>query len=66
MEGIRTLLANDILPDAVELIKRNFKNNGLTKKGWDANLGDANELMFMKSFSEEFFDCIDLDPYGSA
>jgi len=68
------VVANDMLPEAVEAIKLNIDHNSL-KDTVFANLGDARQFMYSKSGNEvpdggpgyvHKFDVVDLDPYGSA
>ncbi|RCK62502.1 tRNA (guanine(26)-N(2))-dimethyltransferase, mitochondrial [Candida viswanathii] len=56
------IVANDLLPEAVEQIKQNIEHNGLADKVV-ANQGDA--IKFMASTDEKFH-VVDLDPYGTA
>jgi len=50
---------NDINPQAVKLIKANLKLNGLNARVYNDN---ANKLLYDLN---EFFDFIDLDPFGT-
>ncbi|KAK5939697.1 RNA methyltransferase tRNA(m5U54)methyltransferase [Knufia obscura] len=68
------VVANDMLPEAVQAIKLNIEHNKLTDTVF-ANLGDARQFMYSKSGNEHLdagpayvhkFDVVDLDPYGSA
>ncbi|KAK5093362.1 RNA methyltransferase tRNA(m5U54)methyltransferase [Exophiala xenobiotica] len=68
------VVANDMLPEAVQAIKLNIDHNNL-KDTVFANLGDARQFMYSKSGNEALdggpayvhkFDVVDLDPYGSA
>lgn len=61
--NVGTIIANDLLPDAVENIDRNIEYN-LVRKIVQSNLGDANQYMYANS--NKHFQVIDLDPYGSA
>ncbi|CAH2352820.1 tRNA (guanine(26)-N(2))-dimethyltransferase, mitochondrial [[Candida] railenensis] len=59
---VNTVIANDLLPEAVKSIKRNIEYNGLSEKV-KANLGDAIHYM---SNGKRKFHVVDLDPYGTA
>lgn len=67
---IKTIVANDLDPAAVELIKENIKINSLDSPQINdlilPNQGDANTAMHFLKGSGLNFDIIDLDPYGSA
>lgn len=64
---IEHVVANDLKPEAVEAIRANVVRNGLDP---DAQVipscGDANVVMREAAARREFYDVIDLDPYGSA
>lgn len=62
VDGIETIYANDLDSKAVDLIKKNVSLNKEEKK-IIITQEDANMLMNSK---QNFFDVIDLDPYGSA
>lgn len=67
IKGINSVIANDLDPSAVELIKSNIKMNGEELNDIIIpHQGDANWAMHKFKNSEEFIDVIDLDPYGSA
>ena len=59
--GFDSIIANDIDPNAVKIIERNLKINGVSGTV-KSSLGDANHVMnkYQKSF-----DIIDLDPYST-
>ncbi|OGI12099.1 tRNA (guanine(10)-N(2))-dimethyltransferase [Candidatus Micrarchaeota archaeon RBG_16_36_9] len=59
IKGVKKVVLNDKNPLAVNLIKKNAKENKLSKK-CIANWEDANLLM-----RKNVFDIIDLDPFGS-
>ncbi|KAI8918610.1 N2,N2-dimethylguanosine tRNA methyltransferase [Powellomyces hirtus] len=63
IKGIKSIIANDLLEDAVHAIKENVKANEV-EETVVPNLGDANAVMYKAIESK--FDVIDLDPYGSA
>ncbi|KAJ1884640.1 RNA methyltransferase tRNA(m5U54)methyltransferase [Kickxella alabastrina] len=65
IEDIEYILTNDLLPDAVESIKRNVHFNGLSQNLVRANQGDAISVMYGYR-DKERFDVVDLDPYGTA
>lgn len=60
------VVANDMLPAAVESIQRNLVFNEIPTGKVIANLGDVNKIMLEHSAPEQRFDVVDLDPYGSA
>lgn len=67
LNGINSIIANDLDSGAVELIKSNIERNGENlKEIIIPHQGDANWAMHKFKNSEEFIDVIDLDPYGSA
>lgn len=59
------ILANDIDPKAVELIKNNVDLEDCSSI-ITTSCADANQLMNECIFKKDFPDVIDLDPYGSA
>ena len=65
------IVANDLLPTAVEAIKLNIEHNGISDKVI-ANTGDAIRYMCNRSGENvpgqpnHKFDVVDLDPYGTA
>lgn len=62
---ISKIIANDIDPEAVKLINSNVINNSCAEKVF-ASCGDANYIMMKAVNDKQFYDIIDLDPYGSA
>ncbi|KAI9292589.1 N2,N2-dimethylguanosine tRNA methyltransferase [Neoconidiobolus thromboides FSU 785] len=66
IEGIGNILVNDLEPQAVEAIKRNLKFNKINEEDVTPNLGDAIDVLYAHRNPTKRFDCIDLDPYGSA
>jgi tRNA (guanine26-N2/guanine27-N2)-dimethyltransferase len=60
------IIANDLLPEAVEAIKRNVEFNNIDENCVRANLGDAMEVLYTHRSHEKQFHVVDLDPYGSA
>ncbi|KAJ2304147.1 RNA methyltransferase tRNA(m5U54)methyltransferase, partial [Coemansia sp. Cherry 401B] len=65
IEGIEYILANDLLADAVESIRRNVHYNGLSARLVRANQGDAVSVMYAQR-EQRRFGVVDLDPYGTA
>ena len=63
---LKQVVCNDIEEDAIEAIKRNVKYNGLTEDLVKPNHSDAMRVMYDTVGTNEKFDVIDLDPYGSA
>ncbi|KAF0981134.1 hypothetical protein FDP41_012922 [Naegleria fowleri] len=61
---VKQIIANDLLPEAVQVIKRNVEFNDISENCVTANQGDA--IAYMASNSGKAFDVVDLDPYGSA
>ncbi|MFH1473981.1 MAG: tRNA (guanine(10)-N(2))-dimethyltransferase [Candidatus Aenigmatarchaeota archaeon] len=59
IKGIEKVFLNDKNPVAVKLIKKNIKENKLSRK-CKASKGDANIL-----FHQNIFNVIDLDPFGT-
>ncbi|KAH3901926.1 related to tRNA (guanine(26)-N(2))-dimethyltransferase, mitochondrial [Saccharomycodes ludwigii] len=57
--NISKIVANDLLPAAVDTIKRNIEYNKASTNVIP-NLANCNAVMYTKEF-----DCIDLDPYGT-
>ncbi|ORZ10876.1 N2,N2-dimethylguanosine tRNA methyltransferase [Absidia repens] len=64
--NLRQVVANDLLEDAVESIRRNTIYNQLDENLVRANKGDAMRVMYDTVGTEEKYDVVDLDPYGSA
>lgn len=61
---VKEIVANDLLPAAVESIERNIQHNkvgGIVK----SNLDDANVLMYRNKAEGVKYHVIDLDPYGT-
>ncbi|KAI8063518.1 N2,N2-dimethylguanosine tRNA methyltransferase [Gongronella butleri] len=63
---LRHVIANDLLPDAVESIKRNVQYNEVDENLVKPNLGDAMHVMYQAVGSNQKYDVVDIDPYGSA
>jgi len=67
IEGINSIIVNDMDPDAVAAIRRNLEFNQVPLDQCIPNQADAKVLMYQHAFQDEKrFDVIDLDPYGSA
>ena len=62
--AIRTVLANDVAPSAIQAIHRNIAHNNLPANLVQATCSDANALMY--SHHTDRVDVVDLDPYGTA
>lgn len=58
------IIANDILPTAIETIQANISYNNVNNVV--SNLGDASFYMHQRRATNERVTVIDLDPYGSA
>eukprot|EP01125_Pyxidicula_operculata_P003019 TRINITY_DN1311_c0_g1_i1.p1 TRINITY_DN1311_c0_g1~~TRINITY_DN1311_c0_g1_i1.p1 ORF type:complete len:527 (-),score=126.94 TRINITY_DN1311_c0_g1_i1:1305-2885(-) len=67
IEGINTILVNDIEPAAVETIRKNIEFNKIDTSKCIPNQGDATMVMYNASRDKTLkFDVVDLDPYGTA
>ncbi|SAL98380.1 hypothetical protein [Absidia glauca] len=64
--NLRQVVANDLLEEAVESIRRNTAYNGLDQDLVRANKGDAMRVMYDTVGTKQKYDVVDLDPYGSA
>lgn len=64
VNSIDKVYINDKNPLAYNLILKNIKLNGLEETAIAENL-DANLMLRIHEFSEEYFDYIDVDPFGS-
>ncbi|KAL0485288.1 tRNA (guanine(26)-N(2))-dimethyltransferase [Acrasis kona] len=75
--NVRKIVANDIVPDAVDVIRRNLDYNDISHDKVVPHLADATEYMHRisaqkraqqskKTVDPEEFHVIDLDPYGGA
>ncbi|XP_062891947.1 tRNA (guanine(26)-N(2))-dimethyltransferase [Mobula hypostoma] len=62
--GIHSIIANDFSSKAVELMQRNIELNGVGHMV-TASLADASMLLYESKRRRDWFDVIDLDPYGS-
>ncbi|QLL32012.1 hypothetical protein HG536_0C01800 [Torulaspora globosa] len=61
---VKQIVANDLLPDAVESIRRNAEFNKVDHIV-TPNLDDANVLMYRAKAENTKYHVIDLDPYGT-
>ncbi|QLQ82419.1 hypothetical protein HG537_0H01810 [Torulaspora globosa] len=61
---VKEIVANDLLPDAVESIRRNAEFNKVDHIV-KPNLDDANVLMYRAKAENTKYHVIDLDPYGT-
>ncbi|RHY33853.1 hypothetical protein DYB32_001366 [Aphanomyces invadans] len=66
IEGVKSILVNDLEPAAVISIKRNIEYNHLSTDKLIPNEDDATAVMYSHRKEADNFDVIDLDPYGSA
>jgi tRNA (guanine26-N2/guanine27-N2)-dimethyltransferase len=64
--NIDHIVANDLMPDAVEAIKRNLEFNNVNEDCIRPNLADATEFMYLHRKPELQYHVVDLDPYGGA
>ena len=72
--GIKRIVANDLDQKAADAIERNVLANGLQvsateESEWppvEVSCADASMLMYTHRKTDEQFDVVDLDPYGSA
>uniref|UniRef100_A0A1B6IPS7 tRNA (guanine(26)-N(2))-dimethyltransferase n=1 Tax=Homalodisca liturata TaxID=320908 RepID=A0A1B6IPS7_9HEMI len=61
--GVKEVIANDLSEDAVEAIKKNLEHNGVQDLVTTSR-SDASMLMYQRQANQEWYDAIDLDPYG--
>ncbi|GAV53793.1 hypothetical protein ZYGR_0AK02950 [Zygosaccharomyces rouxii] len=61
---VKKIVANDLLPEAVESIKRNAEYNHVEEL-IKPNTDDANVLMYRNKSLNQKYHVIDLDPYGT-
>jgi tRNA (guanine26-N2/guanine27-N2)-dimethyltransferase len=66
IEGISSIIANDIDVTAVEAIKRNILFNDISESKIIASHSDAISYMYANRDVSKQFDIVDLDPYGGA
>ncbi|CCF56838.1 hypothetical protein KAFR_0B05430 [Kazachstania africana CBS 2517] len=62
--NVKELVANDLIPAAVDSIQRNISFNEVDHLV-KANLDDANALLYREKGQNNRFHVIDLDPYGT-
>ena len=63
---VNKITSNDWDPEAANLIKRNFSFNEISEERTEVTAMDAIDLMWLKRKEKEYYDVIDLDPYGTA
>lgn len=63
---IKKILSNDWDPEAARLITKNFEYNGIPLEKTQVTAMDALDLMYERRKERDFYDVIDLDPYGTA
>lgn len=64
--GIKEVIVNDLDPAAVEQAKKNVEYNEADPLRVKPQQGNATMVMYKAMAKKEFFDVIDIDPYGSA
>jgi tRNA (guanine26-N2/guanine27-N2)-dimethyltransferase len=60
------ILANDWDLEASKLIEKNFEFNGVEKNRTEVTSMDGIDLMYERRKNLDFYDVVDLDPYGTA
>lgn len=63
---VKKITANDWDPDASKLIEKNFEFNGIDADLTEVKAMDGVDLMYEKRKDKDFYDIVDLDPYGTA
>lgn len=63
---VNKILANDWDPEAAKLIEKNFEFNDIDLDNTEITSMDALDLMYERRKDKDFYDVIDLDPYGTA
>ncbi|CAO1340809.1 unnamed protein product [Diamesa tonsa] len=63
VDNVEQIIANDLSKEAVEMIRRNVKNNNV-EDIVIPNFADAMTLMYTSTKPDKRFTAIDLDPYG--
>jgi len=63
---VNKILANDWDPEAAELIKKNFAFNDIPEEKTEVTSMDALDLMYERRKLKDFYEIVDLDPYGTA
>lgn len=63
---IKKIVANDWDPEASSLITKNFEFNDISLDLAEIRSMDATDLMYEKRRDKDYYDVIDLDPYGTA
>ena len=65
IEGLESVMANDLDAAAVEAIKKNIEINQIPAGRVIPHHGDASLVCYMHRDDEKRFDVLDLDPYGA-
>jgi len=67
IEGIHSIVVNDLEPAAVETIRKNIEHNNIDTTKCIPNEGDCSMVMYTYSRNKQkLFDVVDIDPYGTA
>ena len=66
IQGITSIVANDIDATAVEAIKRNIEFNNLSTSSVIPSHSDAISFMYANREPSKQYEIVDLDPYGGA
>jgi tRNA (guanine26-N2/guanine27-N2)-dimethyltransferase len=63
---VKKITANDWDPEAAALITKNFEFNNIDLSLAEIKAMDGVDLMYEKRKDKDFYDVVDLDPYGTA
>lgn len=63
---VKKILANDWDLAASKLIEKNFEFNDIPLERTEVTSMDAMDLMYERRKLRDFYDVVDLDPYGTA
>lgn len=64
---VKSVVANDLEPQAVAALRENIRRNGLTEDVIQPSIGDAVAVMHRSKPPEgQRFEAVELDPYGTA
>lgn len=63
---VKKILANDWDLAASKLIEKNFEFNDIPLEKTEVTSMDAMDLMYERRKLRDFYDVVDLDPYGTA
>lgn len=66
ISNIKKIVSNDLDPYATTLMQINFDHNNCDSGVYEIHTKDAIDLMNLKKMNKEFFNVVDLDPYGTA